>query len=100
MARYYLAEAGIATAMRFLDQAEHAFSALSQMPRMGALMRFRQPYHADIRRWHIDGFPRLLVLYRPLRDGIELVRLLDAARDIDTLFADTDVPASDLTSTN
>lgn len=56
------------------------------MPEIGAKIRFRQPPFADIRRWHIDGFPRLTVLYRPIPDGIEIVRVLDGARDIDALF--------------
>jgi toxin ParE1/3/4 len=89
LAAYYLAEAGIPVAMRFIDHAELAFSHLAQMPRIGALLGFQHPPYADIRRWHIQGFPRLLILYRALPDGIELVRLLDAGRDLRPLFEDT-----------
>jgi toxin ParE1/3/4 len=92
LAAYYLAEAGIAVALRFVDQAEHCFMHLAQMPRMGALVGFHHPDHADIRRWHIQGFPRLLILYRALLDGIELVRVLDTGRNFQALFDDTDVP--------
>jgi len=94
LAAYYQAEAGIAIAIRFVDQAEHAFMHLALMPRMGALVGFQHPQHADIRRWHIQGFPRLLILYRALLDGIQLVRVLDAGRDFHALFDDADVPST------
>jgi toxin ParE1/3/4 len=89
---YYLAEAGMAVALRFVDHAEHSFIHLAQMPKMGALVGFQLPQHADIRRWHIQGFPRLLILYRPLLDGIQLVRVIDAGRDFHALFDEADVP--------
>ena len=89
---YYLAEAGMAVALRFVDQAEHAFIHLAQMPRMGQFVGFQHPKHADIRRWHIQGFPRLLILYRAVLDGIQLLRVLDAGRDFHALFDDADVP--------
>jgi toxin ParE1/3/4 len=94
LAAYYQAEAGIAVALRFVDNAEHAFQQLSQMPRMGALLGFLHAPHAGIRRWHITGFPRLLILYRDLPNGIEVVRVLDAGRDINALFEDSDFPST------
>jgi toxin ParE1/3/4 len=94
LAAYYLAEAGIAVALRFVDNAEHAFEYLAQMPRMGAFPGFLHAPYAGIRRWHIKGFPRLLILYRDLPDGIEVVRVLDAGRDINALFDDADLPST------
>jgi toxin ParE1/3/4 len=85
---YYLAEAGISVARHFIDNAEVAFAHLARMPLMGAHLGFHHPPFADIRRWHIQGFPRLLILYRALPDGIELVRVLDASRDLHALFDD------------
>ena len=57
LARYFLAEAGLEVAIRFVDQAELAFGQLAAMPEIGAYLGFRQPLYADIRRWQIDGFP-------------------------------------------
>lgn len=85
---YYLEEAGISVSRRFIDHAQSAFEHLAQMPRMGALLGLQHPY-ADIRRWHIEGFPRLLILYRALPDGIEVIRVIDAGRDLRALFDDT-----------
>ena len=67
LAAYYLAEAGISVARRFIDYAELAFVDLARMPHMGALLGFERSPLTDIRRWHIHGFPRLLILYRATR---------------------------------
>ena len=94
LAAYFLAEAGTAVALRFVDHAEHAFHQLSLMPKMGALLGFENPAIADVRRWHIQGFPRLLILYRPLPDGIQVIRVMDAARDITALFDGPGFPSA------
>jgi len=91
---YYQAEAGIVVALRFVDNAERAFVQLAQMPRMGALLGFLHAPHVGIRRWHIKGFPRLLILYREIPCGIEVVRVVDAGRDINALFDDPDFPST------
>jgi toxin ParE1/3/4 len=36
-----------------------------------------------IRLWRIRGFERYLILYRPIPDGIEVIRVLHAARGWD-----------------
>ncbi len=92
LAVYYLREAGIVVTRRFLRNAEHAFTHLANMPQMGALVGFTKPEQAGIRRWHIQGFPRLLILYRANPDGIEVIRVVDAGRDIIALLADADCP--------
>ncbi|HWY87056.1 MAG TPA: type II toxin-antitoxin system RelE/ParE family toxin [Gemmataceae bacterium] len=92
LAVHYLAEAGIDVALRFVDHAEQAFLQLARMPRMGARLGFQHPAHAHIRRWHIQGFPRLLILYGALVNGIQVIRVLDAARDMNALFDDVGFP--------
>lgn len=88
LARYYLAEAGLSVAERFAVNAERAFAQLAAMPEIGTRVGFRQPSYADVRRWHIDGFPRLVVLYRVNFEFVDILRVLDGARDIYGLFAD------------
>lgn len=39
-----------------------------------------------MRRWPVTGFENYLVYYRPLRDGIEIIRILHGARDIARLL--------------
>lgn len=86
---YFRREAGPAVALRFIDNAERAFDQVLALPGIGVLLGLDELPYEDIRRWHIDGFERLLVLYRPVEDGIEVVRVLHAARDIPALLQST-----------
>jgi toxin ParE1/3/4 len=86
LADYYRNEAGYAVASRFVDNAERAFNQLLAMPGIGALLGLDELPYEDIRRWHIDGFAQLIILYRETADGIEIVRVLNASRDIAALM--------------
>ncbi|MGH9438287.1 MAG: type II toxin-antitoxin system RelE/ParE family toxin, partial [Terriglobia bacterium] len=37
-------------------------------------------------RFPVKDFPKYLIFYRPIRDGIEVVRVIHGARDIPALF--------------
>ncbi|HEX4607134.1 MAG TPA: type II toxin-antitoxin system RelE/ParE family toxin [Urbifossiella sp.] len=86
---HYLRNAGPATALRFIDQAERAFAQLLAMPKVGALLGLDELPYEDIRRWHVDGFPHLISLYREVADGVEIIRVLHTSRDIPALFRET-----------
>ena len=83
---YLVEEGGLDTAVRFLDAAEKAFQALLQMPELGAARSFANPKLAGLRMWPIKGFEKQLVFYRPVKEGIEVIRVLHAARDIGPLL--------------
>ena len=36
--------------------------------------------------WRVKGFEKYLVFYRPLKDGIVVLRVIHGARDIEDLF--------------
>ncbi len=40
-----------------------------------------------IRRWRVNDFENFLIFYRPIDDGIEVIRVLHGARDIESLFS-------------
>jgi toxin ParE1/3/4 len=88
-AQYYRHEAGLAVALRFVDNAERAFEQLCTMPKLGPFLGLDEFTYEDIRRWHIDGFDRLMILYRETADGIEVVRVLHSSRDIVALLRQT-----------
>jgi toxin ParE1/3/4 len=52
------------------------------MPSIGALLGLDEFPYEGIRRWHIDGFDCLMILYREVADGIEVIRVLHIARDV------------------
>ena len=85
----YLAEkASAEVAGDFLDAAEHAFFLLASQPEMGRRWEGGGP--AEARAWPLRLHRGYLVLYRPLDQerGIEVLRVLSFARDIQVLLED------------
>lgn len=89
LADYYRVEAGLAVALRFATNAEAAMRAVAAYPKMGATLGLAMGSERDVRRWHIEGFPRLMILYRQAQSSIHIIRVIDAARDIDDLFRES-----------
>lgn len=84
----YIAQHNLYAGLRFYDAAEAAFELLAHMP--GAGPRVDPPVHAapDLRFWPIARYRNYLVLYRPLTDGVEILRVIHGARDIGSAFAE------------
>ncbi len=72
----YIAERNLDAAQRFLTAAQNSFVQLSQMSGMGVATNFK-----EIRFWPVPHFQNYLIFYRPINDGVEIVRVLHAARD-------------------
>jgi toxin ParE1/3/4 len=85
-AEYLAREASLETALRFYDAANTTFEKLARMPGMGERRESPKPRLAGLRVWRIEGFENHLVFYRPIDGGIEIVRVLHGARDIDRLL--------------
>ncbi len=80
---YYLAEeASLETGHRFLVAAHETFALLSTQPQMGWPLRLRNPKLASLRVFRISGFEKMLVLYRPISSGLEIVRVVHGSRDL------------------
>lgn len=86
--RYYTEAGSPEIAIRFLAAAERAFAQLVTMPEMGARRTYRNARLAGLRLWRIRGFREHLIFYRPIRAGIEVVRVLHAKRDLAGIFDD------------
>lgn len=82
----FIAQDNENAAYRFLEMAEKTFDELAEMPLMGNPDPFRSAQLAGIRRWRIHNFEKHLIFYKPLEKGIEIIRVLDARRDIENLF--------------
>jgi toxin ParE1/3/4 len=83
---YLEEEAGLDTAERFLDQLMDSFEALAHMPRVGNLCGFRKSSTRRLRRWPVRDFPNWLIFYQPTGYGVEIVRVIHGARNIDALL--------------
>jgi toxin ParE1/3/4 len=65
---------------RFVRSIVSRFPALAAMPFMG---RQREELAARLRSFPVSNY---IIFYRPMEDGIEIVRVLHGARDLPPLF--------------
>ena len=82
-AAYLASQASLETALRFYDAAGSTFGSLAAMPGIGEPWPSVNPRLAGLRVWRIKGFENHLIFYRPSDDGIDIVRILHATRDLD-----------------
>jgi len=73
-------------AERFLAAADATFADLTVTPGLGGLREFRDVRLQSLRSWRIRGFENWLVFYRVTEEGIEVVRVLHGARDLEALL--------------
>jgi toxin ParE1/3/4 len=74
-------------AARFLHAARADIRKLAAMPGIGSLRELHNARLIGTRSWPISGFRNYLVFYRPLDDGIEVVRVPHGARDVDQIVS-------------
>jgi toxin ParE1/3/4 len=83
----YLAEhAGTGVAERFVAAAEAALQEVAAMPAIGAPQFLPNSRLSGLRKWAIPGFESYLIFYRGTSDLIRVLRVLHAARDIESIF--------------
>lgn len=82
----YIARDNLDAARRFRAMVRHDLGALCEMPGMGALREFDNPRLAGVRSWPVKHFRNYLIFYRPIEIGIEVLRVLHGARDIERIF--------------
>jgi toxin ParE1/3/4 len=82
----FIAKNSRQAAHRFLEAAERAFKQLLDMPEIGSPCEFNAPAAAGLRMWPIHGFEKHIIFYGTNPTGIEVVRVLHAARDLEALF--------------
>jgi hypothetical protein len=58
------------------------------MPGIGEPFETANPLFRDLRCFPIPKFPSQIVYYKPLRDGIVVIRVLHGARDADRIFGE------------
>ncbi len=87
-AAYYHEQGTPETADRWIDQARVTFRFLAQDPGVGTAWPVPRGRHrlAGVRTWPVDGFKTFIVFYRPVADGIEILRVLRGNRDLDRIL--------------
>jgi toxin ParE1/3/4 len=85
----YLAEEATAdVAERYFAAVDHTCARLAKQPFSGTLYESGVACLKGVRRAPVSGFTAYLIFYVPRTDGIEIVRVLHGARDIEHLFAE------------
>lgn len=83
----FIAEDSVAQADAWVDRLDGKLSLLATQPLMG------RPRHELSLELRSHPFGRYVIFYEPLPDGIDVVRVLHSARDIDAVFdPDSDLP--------
>jgi toxin ParE1/3/4 len=78
----YIGRRNPAAADRFLRAVEDAFMLLAHNPLMGRAWDSPAPRLAGVRSWTVPQFRNYRIFYRPVPDGIEVLHVLHARRDI------------------
>jgi toxin ParE1/3/4 len=78
----YMAEDSIGRADAWVDRLDDKLRLLATQPLM---WRIREELASGLRSL---SFGRYVVFYQPINDGIDVVRVLHSARDIDAQFSD------------
>lgn len=71
---------------RFYEAVWESFERLGQMPGIGALRESNNPRLRGLRSWIIKGFENYLIFYLPIDRGIDVVRVLHGARDLNPIL--------------
>lgn len=78
----YIAEDSVINADRLATRIDKAFTLLARRPGLG---RPRPEIYPNLRSFVIHKY---VVFYLPLTNGIDVIRVLHGARDIETVFED------------
>ena len=82
----YISQDSVDAAVRFLVAVRADARKLAEMPGMGATREFARPDLQGVKFWPIGGFRNHLIFYRRIEDGIEVLRVIHGARNIDRQF--------------
>ena len=75
-------QSGSSRAIRFLREAEATFTQLARMPGIGTRYDVQLGVPLEVRFFPIHRHRKFLVSYRITTEGIEVLRILHGARDI------------------
>jgi len=78
----HIAEDSLEQADRWVDKLDEKFTLVATQPLMG---RARGELAPDLRSFPYGHY---VIFYAPIEDGIDVVRVLHSARDVDAAFGD------------
>ena len=85
-ADYLGREASLEVALRFLAAGHETFALLASQPNIGWPAHLQHPALKTLRVFRVTGFERMLILYRPLPNGVDILRVVHGSRNLQALF--------------
>jgi toxin ParE1/3/4 len=82
-ALYYANRAAPELGHRFLVAAHDTFALLATHPEMGWHYHLNHASLRELRLFRVRGFERILILYRPIPTGVEIVRVTHGSRNLE-----------------
>jgi len=82
----YIAEDNLKAADRLIDAVNRRYPVLAGFPALG---RPRDEIRAGVRSLAVGNY---VIYYRRIRGGVEILRVIHGARDVERLFATDDAP--------
>jgi toxin ParE1/3/4 len=80
---FYLAtKATPAVGHRFLVAAHETFSLLAGRPGIGWSPRLEIPELKALRVFRVSGFEKMLILYLPVSEGVDIFRVIHGSRNV------------------
>jgi toxin ParE1/3/4 len=58
------------------------FALLAAQPNMGWDSRLKHPGLENLRVFRVNGFDKILILYLPLLDGVDILRVIHGSRNL------------------
>lgn len=83
----YIAAENPEAAYRFIRAVRESEEMLLAMPKMAPVSHFGLQRFPAMRHRPVKGFNNYLIFYQPIAQGIDVVRVLYGARDLERLFA-------------
>lgn len=79
-------DSGPYVAERFTDRLSKTLALLESLPAMGELIEPGFSGLPGMRAMNVKQYPRFIIYFQPKPDGIRVLRVLHASRDLDALF--------------
>lgn len=85
-AKWLGTEVDVDVARRFARLAAETFAKLAAAPGLGSPVNLDGDDVRRVRKWRVQGFPKLLVFYTETLDGVRIARVIHAAQDWATML--------------
>ena len=83
----HIAEDNLDIGLSFLVAVGNSLEQLTKFPLIGKTREFQNKSLRNVRMWHVKNYESYLIFYAVIENGIEVIRVLLGARDIEDLFS-------------